>query len=60
MEKKLVHKAINEEWRLEKIKETNKNGGWKCVRRVIVFFKIIKHYFKFNREMRVDDTARKC
>ena len=33
--------AINEEWRVEKIKEINKRGGWKCAWRVDFFSKSI-------------------
>ena len=50
--KKIVHKC-NMEWRVEKILEINKHGGWKCAWRVEFFFKINKHDSMFIREMRV-------
>ena len=38
---------------MEKIKEINKRGGWKCAWRVEFFFKINKRDSTFIREMRV-------
>ena len=43
--------AINEEWRVEKIQEINKRGGWKCAWRVDFFFKINKRASRFIRDI---------